>query len=165
MISYQLKQRFNNFRKAMQWTWKDIDTLTGRKHARTNISKRVPAWAMLGIHAHERYQDQLFVHLIQVLKFALGSIWRMSLLSDNTVLYMSSENPSLWVDLKQNEIGFRLRSNSTTVWGLKSMLATLYKIDLQPHWDEEEDPSVNEWLLQPRFDGDLQQVLKCLTTK
>lgn len=158
---HQLKQRFNTFRKVMGWTWKNIETMTGRKHARTNISKRIPAWAMLGIHAHERYQVQLFIHLIQVFKYALGPSWIMTPLSHQSMLYLSSENTKLWIEVGCGEDKIWARSNSTTLWGQKSLLITLYNMELYDTWHEAETESLAyQWSLQPHFDEDLQKKLK-----
>ena len=46
--------RFNRMKAAMGWTWADIERITGRKHPRTNFSKKVPSWVMLAVVVWER---------------------------------------------------------------------------------------------------------------
>jgi hypothetical protein len=79
-----LHERFKALREAMTWSWADVDRITGRKNARTNITKRVPAWAHLAIEAHETYEPRLQLHVIDAINQRLGDEWPLNAYSGPT---------------------------------------------------------------------------------
>ena len=74
-MDFTNRARFNHFRKAMRWTWKNIEAITNLKHARTNLSRKVPAWTLLAVEANERYVSVIQTHLMQLLHTYLGREW------------------------------------------------------------------------------------------
>jgi hypothetical protein len=78
MVNQTIRQRFDQLRSAMSWSWADIDRITGRKFTRTNISKGVPNWARLAINTHESYQNILRLHLLDSLRLRLGFEWSLT---------------------------------------------------------------------------------------
>jgi hypothetical protein len=115
----------------MRWSWKDIDLITGRKNARTNIAKRVPAWSILAIHTQESYAVLLRHHLIEIVRLYLGSNWHPSKLSGGSVAFhgsrTESENiESLIVDFKV--ASFIIISSSSNIYEVAEKLKSLYPI-------------------------------------
>lgn len=77
MTGPSLRDRFDALRRTMRWTWADVDRITGRKKSGTNISKGVPNWARLAIVAHETYQRQLRLHVVDAVRLRLGPGWAL----------------------------------------------------------------------------------------
>jgi hypothetical protein len=77
MSDLPLRERFNNLRRSLRWTWADIDRITGRRQTSTNISKGVPNWARLAIVADEKYQQLLQLHLIDAVRLRLDYEWTL----------------------------------------------------------------------------------------
>lgn len=129
--SLTLRQRFNRLRAAMQWSWKDIDAITGRKNARTNIAKRVPAWSMLAIHAHEAYEVILRHHLIELIGLYLGDEFRATKLSGGAINFIgvtSRENKVESVLLVFQNSSFKLISDNSRIYELSEQLKSLHPV-------------------------------------
>lgn len=121
-----LHERFKALREAMSWSWEDVDRITGRKNARTNITKRVPAWAHLAIEAHETYEPRLRLHVIDAINQRLGDEWLLTQEPSGTILYTSKTAPDTNIKLTFAPGTFTLRSKAPRLEGLIEQLAALY---------------------------------------
>lgn len=124
-----LRERFDAMRRAMRWSWKDIDMLTGRKNARTNIAKRVPVWSTLAIHAHEGYEVLLRHHIVSLLSLHLGQSWSLKKLSYGQLYFIhdgSRGKKVAGIDLDFYDGGFILSSDSSILYELAEKLKSLY---------------------------------------
>jgi hypothetical protein len=101
--SLLLRKRFDQLRSAFQWSWKDIDSITGRKNARTNIAKRVPAWSILAIHAHEVYEVLLRHHIVELIGLYLGDEFKATKLSGGVINFIG-------VTMREREVECIFRS-------------------------------------------------------
>jgi hypothetical protein len=107
-----LHERFKALREAMTWSWADVDRITGRKNARTNITKRVPAWAHLAIEAHETYEPRLQLHVIDAIN-------------------QTEDSPGNSIELTFAPGSFILSSKRLRLEGLIEQLASLYPYSVQ----------------------------------
>lgn len=121
-----IRQRFDTLRKAMNWSWADIDRITGRKNAATNITKRVPAWAHLAIEAHEAYEPRLQLHIIDSINQRLGDEWQLTPTSTGTTIFQSLSRPEDQIELSFAPASFRLHGKARRLEGLVEQLAALY---------------------------------------
>jgi hypothetical protein len=126
-----IRQRFDTFRKAMNWAWTDIDRITGRKNAATNITKRVPAWAHLAIEAHEAYEPRLQLHVIDAINQRLGDEWLLIQEPSGTIAYQKENAPENSIDLTFAPGAFILGSKGLRLEGLIEQLASLYPYSVQ----------------------------------
>lgn len=136
-MDYTNRSRFNNFRKAMRWTWKNIESITGRKHGRTNAARKVPAWSLLALKANERYVAVIQQHLMQLMRSYLGQEW-ICHTTDTGFHFTKSDNTSQWLDfyyphaLYQSDgflvmdAGFIIESNTTKIYEVAQQLSLLY---------------------------------------
>lgn len=122
-----LRQRFDRLRSSMGWSWKDIDFITGRKNARTNIAKRVPAWSILAIHAHESHAVLLRHYIIEVIRLHLGSNWNSSHLSGGSIAFHGTPKgkvESLIIEFKPTS--FTMTSSSSKIYEVTEKLKSLH---------------------------------------
>jgi hypothetical protein len=126
-----IRQRFDTFRKAMNWAWTDIDRITGRKNAATNITKRVPAWAHLAIEAHEAYEPRLQLHVIDAINQRLGDEWLLIQEPSRTILFQRNSDPDTSIELIFAPGTFTLSSKGPRLEGLLEQLAALYPYSIQ----------------------------------
>ncbi len=121
-----IRQRFDTFRKAMNWTWTDIDRITGRKNAATNITKRVPAWAHLAIEAHETYEPRLQLHVIDAINQRLGDEWILTEEPSGKIVYQSDSDSNNNINLTFAPGAFILSGKGPRLEGLIEQLESLY---------------------------------------
>jgi hypothetical protein len=124
-----LRKRFNSLRKAARWRWKDIDEITGRKNARSNIAKRVPAWSHLAIHLHEEYAVILRQHIIALVALHLGPEWSLKQLSYGRLYFIrdkSTIKDFAGINLEFYDGGFKLTSDHLAIYELTKQLSPLY---------------------------------------
>ena len=121
-----IRQRFDTLRKAMNWAWADIDRITGRKNAATNITKRVPAWAHLAIETHETYEPRLQLHVIDSINQRLGDEWQLTPTSTGTIIFQPLDRPEDQIELSFTPASFSLQSKARRLEGLVEQLAALY---------------------------------------
>lgn len=126
-----LHERFKALREAMTWSWADVDRITGRKNARTNITKRVPAWAHLAIEAHETYEPRLQLHVIDAINQRLGDEWQLTQEGLGTIVYWSATNSDNKITLAFAPGAFNLSSKGQRLEGLVEQLASLYPYSVQ----------------------------------
>lgn len=121
-----LHERFKALREAMTWSWADVDRITGRKNARTNITKRVPAWAHLAIEAHETYEPRLQLHVVDAINQRLGDEWQMRQEPSGGIVYQSVTNPDNSINLTFAPGAFTLSGKGLRLEGLMEQLESLY---------------------------------------
>lgn len=121
-----MRQRFDNLRRAMNWSWEDINRLTGRKSAQTNISKRVPAWAHLAIETNEVYLRRLELHLIDAIAQRLGPSWTINVDHPDQTQFISQAGPDSPLILTITNDHFTLSGNHDRLPILAEQLASLY---------------------------------------
>jgi hypothetical protein len=121
-----LHKRFKALREATTWSWADVDRITGRKNARTNITKRVPAWAHLAIEAHETYEPRLQLHVIDAINQRLGDEWLLKQEPSGAIVFQTEDSPSNSIELTFAPGSFILSSKNLRLEGLLKQLATLY---------------------------------------
>jgi hypothetical protein len=125
-----MRDRFNAMRTAMRWSWKDIDTITGRKNASTNIAKRVPAWSHLAIEVHEGYQALLQLHLVEIIRLRLGREWKFNRLSGGAIMFISDvrmQNEEFpWIELSFGPGDFQMTGNTSRLIELVEQLKQLH---------------------------------------
>lgn len=121
-----IRQRFDTFRKAMNWAWSDIDRITGRKNSATNITKRVPAWAHLAIEAHEAYEPRLQLHVIDAINQRLGDEWLLKQEPSGSIIYQSDTNSDNNIKLAFAPGAFTLSGKGPRLEGLMEQLESLY---------------------------------------
>jgi hypothetical protein len=126
-----LHERFKALREAMTWSWADVDRITGRKNARTNITKRVPAWAHLAIEAHETYEPRLQLHVIDAINQRLGDEWLLKQESLEAIVFQTEDNPNNSIELTFAPGSFILSSKSLRLEGLMEQLSSLYPYSVQ----------------------------------
>lgn len=126
-----IRQRFDTLRKAMNWAWTDVDRITGRKNAATNITKRVPAWAHLAIEAHETYEPRLQLHVIDAINQRLGDKWLLKQEPLGAVIFQTEGSPGSSIELTFAPGSFILSSKSLRLEGLLEQLASLYPYSVQ----------------------------------
>ena len=133
MMTYDeilLRRRFDALRKAMGWSWKDIDAITGRKNARTNITKKVPAWSRLAIWTHEAYKLTIQHHVVTIIALYLGEQWELKKLDHSFFFITKQPVPAKGVegmDVHFVEGSFVLTSeNKTLLMNLAEKLRDLY---------------------------------------
>lgn len=126
-----LHERFKALREAMTWSWADVDRITGRKNARTNITKRVPAWAHLAIEAHETYEPRLQLHVIDAINQRLGDEWILTQEQSGRIVYMSDTTPGNNINLTFAPGAFILSGKGPRLEGLMEQLASLYPYSVQ----------------------------------
>lgn len=126
-----LHERFKALREAMTWSWADVDRITGRKNARTNITKRVPAWAHLAIKAHETYEPRLQLHVIDAINQRLGDEWLLKQESSVAIVFQTKDSPGNSIELTFAPGSFTLSSKGPRFEGLLEQLASLYPYSVQ----------------------------------
>jgi hypothetical protein len=126
-----LHERFKALREALNWSWADVDRITGRKNSRTNITKRVPAWAHLAIEAHETYEARLQLHVIDAINQRLGDEWPLKQTSSGGILFQRDSDPDASIELTFAPGTFTLSSKSPRLEGLLEQLAALYPYSVQ----------------------------------
>jgi hypothetical protein len=126
-----IRQRFDALRKAMNWSWSDVDRITGRKNSATNITKRVPAWAHLAIEAHETYEARLQLHVIDAINQRLGDEWPLKQTSSTQLVFQRNSAPDTRIELTFAPGTFTLSSKSPRLEGLLEQLAALYPYSVQ----------------------------------
>jgi hypothetical protein len=112
----------------MAWSWADVDRITGRKNARTNITKRVPAWAHL---AHETYEPRLQLHVIDAINQRLGDEWQMRQEPSGGIVYQSDANSDNSINLTFAPGAFILGGKGPRLEGLMEQLESLYPYSVQ----------------------------------
>jgi hypothetical protein len=126
-----LHERFKALREAMTWSWADVDRITGRKNARTNITKRVPAWAHLAIEAHETYEPRLQLHVIDAINQRLGDKWLLKQEPSGAIIFQTEDSPGNSIELTFAPGSFILSSKRLRLEGLLEQLASLYPYSVQ----------------------------------
>jgi hypothetical protein len=125
-----IRERFDRLRQAMRWSWKDIDTITGRKNSCSNIAKRVPAWSKLAITVHESYETLLHSHLLEIIALRLGRNWKSTILSGGVVMFIGQERAPdgelEWMDLSFNPGEALMTGNTSQLSELVEQLRRLY---------------------------------------
>ncbi|SEQ61423.1 hypothetical protein [Neolewinella agarilytica] len=121
-----IRDRFDTLRKAMNWAWSDIDRITGRKNAATNITKRVPAWAHLAIEAHETYEPRLQLHVIDAINQRLGDEWLLKQEPSGAIAYQSNGDFNDEINLTFAPGAFILSGKGPRLEGLMEQLESLY---------------------------------------
>jgi hypothetical protein len=126
-----LHERFKALREAMTWSWADVDRITGRKNARTNITKRVPAWAHLAIEAHETYEPRLQLHVIDAINQRLGDEWLLKQEPSGAIVYQSDTDSDNSINLIFAPGTFILSGKGPRLEGLLEQLGSLYPYSVQ----------------------------------
>lgn len=121
-----LRQRFKTLRKNMNWSWKDIDRITGRKNTLSNISKGVPNWARLAIVTNERYQHLLRLHVIDAVRRELGYEWTLRRRSPEAFSFTPPHPVGHHLTLFFGYGQFRLVSNSPRMTEVSELFNDLY---------------------------------------
>jgi hypothetical protein len=121
-----IRQRFDALRKAMNWSWSDVDRITGRKNSATNITKRVPAWAHLAIEAHETYEARLQLHVMDAINQRLGDEWLLMQAASGGIIFQTEDDTEEVIELSFCPGSFALNGKSLRMEGLLEQLATLY---------------------------------------
>ena len=121
-----LHQRFALLRKALSWSWKDIARITSRKNPATNITKRVPAWAHLAIHAHEAYAPRLRLLITDAITTRLGAPWSTTIVSSDELLFQTPAPRPATIRLRFTPATLTLSSTSPRLPGLVEQLAPLF---------------------------------------
>ena len=126
-----LRSRFNHLRQALHWSWADIDRITGRKQSRTNISKRVPAWAHLAIVAHESYRRLLERQIADAVHQRLGpDTWTVHYTTNGDTFFINSApdapSPVPWANLAFTPTTFTINAPAAVLQQLAPLLPPLY---------------------------------------
>ena len=139
--SPSLRDRFNNLRRSLRWSWADIDRITGRRQSSTNISKGVPNWARLAIVADETYQELLHLHLIDAVRLRLAYEWTLVRRSATLYHFIAPHQPNQRIELTFAPGRFRLAGNARELTDLQEELRLLYP-DAAPDKDEAGRPGM-----------------------
>jgi len=153
MPDLTLRERFNNMRRSLRWSWADIDRITGRRQTSTNISKGVPNWARLAIVADERYQQLLRLHLIDALRLRLDYEWTLVRRSPLVYHFVSPYSANHHVSLTFAPGRFVLSGNVKELSALCEELRLLYP-DAKAEKSEDGAPGVAFRLLPKTADDD-----------
>lgn len=126
MPDLPLRERFNNLRRSLRWTWADIDRITGRRQTSTNISKGVPNWARLAIVADENYQKLLQLHLIDAVRLRLDYEWTLVQRSPKVYNFVAPYSIHHQIVLTFAPGSFHLSGNARELTDLCTELRLLY---------------------------------------
>jgi hypothetical protein len=125
-----IRERFDQLRQAMRWSWKDVDEITGRKNTCSNIAKRVPAWSKLAIDVYESYETLLRRHLLEIITLRLGRNWESTMLSGGAVMFVGDEKTQsgelVWMELSFSPGEVFILGNTSQLHELAEQLSQLY---------------------------------------